>query len=222
MHIAIITPCHNEPPAWLAQCAASVASQNLNSTHILINDGGHPITPPPNTELIHLPVTHGNYGDTARAIGAVSAAARNFDALAFLDADNWFLPNHLRSLLDLHEQTHADVCSSSRLLYHPDGQLLGKCPEVDGENFVDTNCLLLFRPAFTLLPVWFLMPPEYHVMGDRLFWRAIKQSKLTRAYTNKPTVAYRTTHRLHYDFFGVEPPTNAKDLRFTPTPIPPE
>jgi len=217
MKIAVITPRFKEPQEWVEQCAASVADQGVECTQIIVNDGGdRGIVQAKHVEIIELPTPHGNFGDTARAIGSVSAVARGFDAIAYLDADNWYLRNHLKSLLALHEQTNAAVCSSTRMLYQPNGKALGKCPEVDGERFVDTNCLMVFRPAFSMLPVWFLMPPEYHIMGDRIFWRAVLESKLPRAYSGKPTVAYRTVHRFHYDFFGVEPPPDAKELRLLP------
>jgi hypothetical protein len=219
MKLAIITPRFKEPPEWVNQCITSVAEQGVECTQIVVNDGGdHGAVRAGHVETIELPAPHGDYGDAARAIGSASAVARGFDAIAYLDADNWYLPNHLKSLLALHEQTKAAVCSSTRMLHQPDGKVLGKCPEVDGERFVDTNCLMVFRPAFTMLPIWFLMPPEYHIMGDRIFWRAVLESKLLRAHSGKPTVAYRTVHRFHYDFFGVEPPADAKELRiFLPT-----
>ena len=141
LRIAVITPCRNAPRAWLDQCRQSVLAQTLPCTHIMVNDGaelpdvdgGGPM------QIIHLPRPHQDAGNAARAIGSVSAICQGFNALAYLDADNWFEPNHLETLAVLHRASGAAVCSSTRNIYRPDGRLLGRCPEVDGEQFVDTK-----------------------------------------------------------------------------------
>ena len=92
----------------------------------------------------------------------------------------------------------------------PDGTLLGRCPEVDGEQFVDTNCLFLTAAAFAVVARWYLLPPGQELAGDRHVWQTIKAMQLPRAHTGLPTVAYRTLHRFHYDYFGVEPPAEVK------------
>src|SRR5439155_1872447 len=104
-----------------------------------------------------------------------------FDAVAFLDADNWIAPHHVEALLRLHVRTGAWVCSSARNLVRPDGSLLMRCPEVDGETFVDTNCLLFTRDAFDLAAMWGLMPREMAPICDRFIWRAALQRRYPRA-----------------------------------------
>lgn len=201
-----------------AQCQRSVIAQTLPCTHILVNDGGDPplVNGSASAQVIHLPRPHQDVGNAARAIGSVTAICQGFDALAYLDADNWYEPTHLETLAVLHRATGADVCSSTRNIYHPHGTLLGRCPEIDGESFVDTNCLFLTSTAFPAIASWYLVPSGQSLMGDRFVWNTIKNMNLRRAHTGLPTVAYRTRYRFHFDYFGAAAPAGAKELVWDP------
>jgi glycosyltransferase involved in cell wall biosynthesis len=214
LRIAVITPCHNTPQAWLDRCRQSILAQTLPCTHILVNDGGEPprVDASGPMQIVHLPRPHQDAGNAGRAIGSVTAICQGFDALAYLDADNWYEPTHLETLAALYRATGAAVCSSTRNIYRPDGTLLGPCPEVDGEKFVDTNCLFLAPAAFAAVAAWYLVPRGQVLVGDRVVWRTIKNMNLRRAHTGLPTVAYRTNYRFHFDYFGVAAPAGAKLL----------
>jgi glycosyltransferase involved in cell wall biosynthesis len=218
MRIAVVTPCHNTPQPWLDQCRRSVLGQTVAGTHILVNDGGDP----PQVEgggalqIVHLPQPHRDTGNAGRAVGSVTAICQGFDAIAYLDSDNWYEPTHLETLAALHRATGAAVCSSARNLHAPDGTLLGRCPEVDGERFVDTNCLFLTSAAFGVVAGWYLVPRGQAIAGDRYVWQTIQAMQLRRAHTALPTVAYRTAYRFHFDYFGVPPPADAKVLVWDP------
>jgi hypothetical protein len=169
MRVAVITPFHQVPSLWLAECLASVARQTLPCTHFLVCDGDDPpLAVPGDVQVLHLPQAHADFGNTPRAIGSVSAVAQDFDAIAYLDADNWYEPQHLELLCAAYQRTGAAICSSGRMLYDLDGQLLGPCYEVDGDTFVDTNCLFLTRQAFRLVAVWYLMPRSLIEIGGPL------------------------------------------------------
>ena len=219
LRIAVITPCCNTPQAWLDQCRQSVLAQTLPCTHILVNDGGEPprIDPGGSAQVIHLPRPHHDAGNAGRAIGSVTAICRHFDALAYLDSDNWYEPNHLESLAALHKTTGAVVCTSARNVYWLDGRLLGRCPEVDGERFVDTSCLFLTSAAFVVVASWYLAPRGQELAADRFVWQTIKNLQLPCAHTGLPTVAYRTNYRVHFDYFGVTAPAGAKTVVWDPT-----
>jgi glycosyltransferase involved in cell wall biosynthesis len=212
MKVAVITPVHNVPSAWLDECLASVANQSVLCTHFLVFDGEEPpaIISQPGVLVLRIPGPHRDAGNAARAIGSVSAISRGFDAIAYLDADNWYEPDHLRHLCDAHQLTGAPVCSARRTLYDVDGNLLGPCPEVDGKRFVDTNCLFLTRQAFGIVAAWYLMPPANAPAGDRIVWKAVKQAKLKRVHVTQATVNYRTRYAVHYRYFGKQPPPSAK------------
>ena len=223
MKVAVITPYFNAHEEWLLKCHESVISQTHPCTHFMIADGRpQDIVDSWNVQHIKLPVNHADYGDAPRGVGSVMAIAQRFDAIAYLDADNWYYPDHIASLIKLHRQTGAGVVSSTRNLYRLDGTLLGKCFEVDGERFVDNNCYFITRPAFHIVSVWWMMELLYtgpngkgpwkqiHSIDDRVFWAEVIRLKLSRAHSGRATVAYRTAFMNHYRHFGEEPPAGTK------------
>jgi glycosyltransferase involved in cell wall biosynthesis len=222
MRVAVITPFYQTPRPWLEQCLDSVARQTAPCTHFLVCDGDvlGDAELPLGVQVLRLPRPHGDAGNAARAVGSVSAIAQGFDALAYLDADNWYDPDHLRLLLGEQVRAGAAVCSSGRALHEPGGALLGVCPEVDGEAFADTSCLLLTRAAFGLVATWYLMPRARAAGGDRVVWQAVKDSGLPRVHLARPTVHYRTRYLAHYRHFGKEPPPGAKPDVVIPPPAP--
>jgi cellulose synthase/poly-beta-1,6-N-acetylglucosamine synthase-like glycosyltransferase len=213
LRVAVITPYYQEPQDWIRQCLESVANQSYPCTHFLIADG-YPCEWVTRLGVLHIPLPrrHRDYGDTPRAIGSFSAISLGFDAIAYLDADNWYSPNHIASLVELHQTTEAAVCSSARHFHRTDGSLVGLCLNCDGETMVDTSCLFLTRSAFAIVPLWTLMPSYAHAIDDRVIWHHIKQAKLSRAHTGQPTVAYRMGNHGFYRSFGeASPPDVTKD-----------
>ncbi|MBI2383982.1 MAG: glycosyltransferase [Gammaproteobacteria bacterium] len=216
MRVAVVTPFHRTRPDWLAQCHASVRRQTHACTHILVSDGsGEPPLAEFSGQLVLLGRNHADFGDTPRAVGSMSAIGQGFDAIAYLDADNWYRPEHVATLVALHRSSGAAVCSSARTLHALDGRLLGRCPETDGARFVDTNCLFLTRAAFPAASAWVLMPPEYHVVDDRWVWAWIRRQGWTTAHTGQPTAAYRTGWPHHYRLFSQPVPDGAKSWDFS-------
>lgn len=185
----------------------------MSCIHIVVCDGDEfPAIPiPDNLQIIRLPQPHG-MGNTARAIGAASAVAQDCDGIALLDSDNWFDSQHLEFLVLLHLHTGAGFCSSSRRLVTPAGEILGTCPEVDGDRFVDPNCQLYTRRAFPLFGYWSLLPSNLNRKGsgDRWVWEYIRRSKVTRAHHQYTTINYRTRYSNHYCFFGKPIPADSK------------
>ena len=212
MRVAVISPYYNEPSEKIKRCRDSVVSQSHQSTHILVADG----KPKPeidewDVEHMILP-NHADYGDTPRALAAMSAAARGFDAVCFLDADNWFEPNHVASLVSLHEQSGAEVVTSGRMLRRMDGSLLGPCKASDGQRFNDTNCYLITCAAFRLLPVWIFREKKHACVGDRVFWDAVVKSGCKRVHSPEYSVNYETQFAGHYLQYNEKPPPGAKIL----------
>ncbi|MBF7682545.1 glycosyltransferase [Acinetobacter sp. B5B] len=216
MKIAIITPYYKEDLSIIKRCHHSVLQQNIlkrqdvSLTHFLIADGNayieinawacqHIILPPSN-----------NYGDTPRGIGAALASAQNFDALCFLDADNWFSADHLSNILSLYQTDHPQIITTSRNLYTLDEHFIGKCPEVDGQRFVDTNCYFIDKHAFHICGEWLFKSKKDSVMGDRLFWQYILKSNIVKLHIDTPSVNYSTHYAAHYQAFALPIPMTAK------------
>jgi glycosyltransferase involved in cell wall biosynthesis len=214
MKIGVVTPVYQTPRPWLSQCLAGVRAQTVPCTHFLVNDGDDSLcaTDFPEAEFLQLPRPHADNGNAARAVGSVSAIARGFDAIAYLDADNWFETDHLQRLVELHQRTGAAVCTAARNLVDLEGRLLGRCPEVDGEKFADTSSLFFTRAAFGLVAVWYRMPHALTPICDRVVWKAVLEGGYSRAHSNAATVNFRTGYRAHYTHFGKTPPSGSKHV----------
>src|SRR5690606_27227136 len=118
-------------------------------TNVMISDGYPNLVVDTCEKTVHIKrPNHGDYGDTPRAIGGLSASNMGFDAITLLDADNWCEPNHLELLSAVQRESGAMVVTGTRYLRRPDESIMGVCNESDGETFNDTNCYLIMRPAF--------------------------------------------------------------------------
>jgi len=203
MKVAVITPYYKTPREWMEKCHQSVLQQTHPCTHIFVADGvPEDYVRSWNVQHIVLEKGHADFGDTPRAIGSLSAIAQNFDAIAYLDSDNWYHPQHIESLVKLHQETKASVCVSNRLFTRLDGSPMGECPFTHPDNFIDTSCYFLTKSAFRVAPLWSFIPKDYHPIDDRMMLLYIKDHKLSRAFTDQITVAYRTKHPGDYQVFG--------------------
>lgn len=210
MKIAVVTPYHKETEAELRQCHESVLNQTVACTHFMVADGfPRDVIDGWDVRHIRLPVAHGDGGNCARAVGSMAAVAEEFDAIAFLDADNWYAPDHLETLLALQEETGAEVCFARRNMHRVDGSYMFEDESRVGVNLVDTSCYLVTRPAFPTLSVWGLMPKDLWGICDRIFLKAIKARGYRTAVAAKPTLAYRTQWAVHYEKMGEPPPEGA-------------
>jgi hypothetical protein len=136
---------------------------------------------------------------------------QGYDAVAYLDADNWYYPGHVEAMVNLHQRTGAAVCTAGRSIHRLDGSLMYvDAHESDGQKHVDTSCLFLTRTAFRVLPVWAMMPPQLAPAGDMVFWQAILARKLSHAHNRQPTVAFRTQYQVHYQNIGEPAPAGTK------------
>ena len=190
--VAVVTPYYREELDLLRQCHRSVRAQTMPCLHVLVADGR------PRRRLrlwnahhIVLPVSHGDIGSTPRLIGAYHAIGLGVEAVAFLDADNWYAPEHIAALMAARDQEGAGFVSSSRLLCRLDGTSMAVCPLTDPDHFIDTNCMLFGREAFHLLHEWVLMPPYGHLIGDRILLHHIRSSGLKRTHVPVASVNYR-------------------------------
>ncbi len=212
--IAVITPYYKENIAVLRQCYESVASLEGKVTHFFIADGF------PNKEIdswnvrhVVLPGAHADNGNTPRGIGSQLADVEGFDFIAYLDADNWFHPGHLDSLLQLHRDTQADVCCSLRTLHQLNGEEIkgANDPDEDSHRHVDTSCFLLHRNTFKTLSVWLNMPRKLSAICDRVFFAALRQNRFTMAFSERRTVAFRSQYNVHYVKGGLGTREGLKD-----------
>lgn len=180
--------------------ATVTAPGNIAVQHVLIADG-HPQARVDAWNATHLilPHSHGDNGNTPRHVGCVWARDQGYDAVAFLDADNWYDPEHLAGLLALHHNTGAPVVSARRRIWSLDGRLLlaeGEPPDGLGHN--DTSTLLVTRAAFPLLDLWQSMPKALTPICDTVFFYAALFRDYAHQYTPAVTVNFQSHYKDHY------------------------
>ena len=210
MNICVVTPYFNADPAWLRQAHHSVLAQTTPARHILVCDGSAP------AEIDNFHGTHillgrnySDYGNTPRLIGCYRAISEGADAIAFLDADNWYRPDHLASLRNHALANGLAACCSARTLHRPDGSLLAKCQVVNARPYIDTSCLLVMKPAFPHLITWAINSQDIAAVVDQAVWQAIAGSGAPVGFLDNASVCYRTRHAVHYQLAGVQPPPEA-------------
>ena len=215
MKIAIITPYFKESLDILEQCYNSVLAQEVNTDHYFIADGF------PRSEInswkvkhIILEKSHDDNGNTPRGIGSSKARELNYDFISYLDADNWFHKGHLKSLINLYNNTKANICCSKRTFHHMNGKDLNisEMPE-DKFEHVDTSCFLIHNSAFEITKIYEKMPKILSPICDRIFYKSIViHKKYSIAFSNLRTVAFRSQYLSHYKTANRHPPENLKGL----------
>lgn len=205
--VAVITPYFDESPDLLWQCHRSVLAQDYPCLHVLVADG-QPQAAVDDWQAHHvvLPKAHGDIGSTPRLIGSYHAIGLGVEAVAFLDADNWLRPDHISGLMRARAETGASFLSSGRMLCRLDGSVMGRCPLIDPEHFIDTNCMFFAKDAFSLLHHWVLMPGYGHLIGDRIMLHHVKNSGLKCQHVDELSVFYRCGKPGLYRQMGEDPP----------------
>ncbi|MFC6792359.1 glycosyltransferase [Methylobacterium komagatae] len=212
--IFVVTPYHKESIEVLRRCHESVMNQQISArlTHVMIADG-HPREEIEDWDVLHvrLPREHGDNGNTPRAVGSILAETNGAEFIAFLDADNWFYPDHLASTLQAMHQTGASVGCSWRDYYGPDGQQLPIFEQEEMElRHVDTSCIVLASPAFEVTRLWSSMPRILTPWCDRVFITGIRHRRHMQCYTRKKTVAFTTIYTRHFEGLNLPAPANSK------------
>lgn len=205
--VAVVTPYYRVAPDKLQRCCASVAAQRMACDHILVADG-EPQPLPEGGRLIHmvLPANVGNCGATPRGFGAQYAFAQGYDAVAFLDADNWYEPGHVELAVQKLHDAQLDVVFARRRVVFEDGEVLAQPDPQDADGrHVDTNCFVFSKRVAWLMGLWAMYPKEFGAGEDRLMRTLIQQRGLKTALLDAPTVWYETHWRLHYALAGKQP-----------------
>lgn len=218
MKVVVVTPYHREPPSVLQRCIDSVAAQTVPSIHYMVADGfpsevvekaarGRP----EQCRHIVLDRAHADFGNTPRAMGALLAITEQEpDAVAFLDADNWYDASHVKECRAAARGVKdADWVIAQRRLVRPDGSVLAENFERPGGH-VDTSCYFLLRGAFHAIPQWILQPPIAKKYCDVFFLNLLADQQLNVAVTSTATVNYTTLWKIHYEMKGEDPPQEAK------------
>lgn len=208
--IAIVTPYCQEPPPTLERNLKSVRSQGSGCEHILVADGNpQPWLDDAVAAHIRLPRRSGDFGDTPRAVGAAFACSRDYDAVALLDADCYLLPDAVSTLWETAVERNVSLVVGRRRLVDLQGAVLD-VPEEPVSSHIDTNCYFFMRAGFATLLKWALIPPPFHIWGDRVVRMAVQDAQLPYAVTTRETVVYESRWLAHYALARRRPPADAQ------------
>ena len=212
---AIVTPYHKEPRATLERCIASVRRQTVAADHILVADGfAQDWLDAAPVNHLRLGRCHADFGDTPRGLGALLAIAQQYDAIGFLDADNWYDEDHVEACVAAAAGVpDADAVIARRRFVRYDGSPMNVPDEPD---HVDTSCYWLCEGAFHVAHFW-LMPVVLAPICDRVYYAMIKSRNLTLARVQKTTVNFTCQYEAPYRAIGEAPPPGAKpSVNMTP------
>ena len=211
---AVITPYCNEDISVINRCICSVSNQAYPAKHFLVADRKtkHNFS---DYDIEHLMLSgpHRDYGNTPRCIGSLSAINKGYNAICFLDADNWYEPNHIEEAIRMKiDKIETDVVASLRRIILPEDIEAPVDPDEVTRDHVDTSCMTLFEGAFSILPLWATMTSELSPIGDRVIFSTMKHRKFKIEYTNKKTVNYFSNYKYHYRNAGLNAPFDAYEL----------
>jgi Glycosyl transferase family 2 len=204
MRVAIITPYHSEDAVTLRRCHDSVLRQTYgNVRHIMVSDGNpHPMVDKLDVDHYKLPLAHADAGATPRALAAISAFSRGYDAVGFIDADNYLKPDHVQIMVDVLAESSADGVIATRVIHSQDDrEMYVDRIESNGENMIDTNSWFLTRKALPAMTGW-VVEPGQRLWSDRYFAKAVLDSGMSIVRSEEPTVVYVTKWAWHYQHAG--------------------
>lgn len=124
----VITPSTLSPK--LIDAIESVASQTYkNVEHLIVVDGEEHKKKmlrygSQRAKFLTLPWVTGNNGFNGQRIYASIPHIINADYVFFLDEDNWYEPDHVKSLIETIEQKNLDWAYSFRKIFTPDKQYI--------------------------------------------------------------------------------------------------
>lgn len=220
MKVAIITPYYKETEDVLLRCHESVRQQTIACDHFMVADGfpqqvvkGWPL------RHFELASSHNDNGNTPRVIGALSAFNLGYDAVAFLDADNWYHPEHIERMVSLQRKTGAIVCTSNRTMHRPDGSYMFDDDKNNGKDHIDTSCLFMTRPIMPVLARWAMMPRQLGPICDTVYWGSIRSNGFRRAHDTAASVRFTTVYEADFERLGETPPPGVKSLDETSRPF---
>jgi glycosyltransferase involved in cell wall biosynthesis len=199
----VITPTTGKDT--LEQALLSVERQTIETEHLIVLDGKDMATKPSETNLrkvIQLPENVGGNGWYGHRVYAAMPLMVNADYILFLDEDNWFEPNHVKTMINkikskdlMWSYSLRRICDErGQYVLDDDCESLGRYPTFYDHmlNFVDTNCYCFKREYLVSIAHAF-----YGQWGaDRGFYKAASTNLPSFGCTGEATVNYRAPERL--------------------------
>ena len=212
LRVAVVTPYYQEPTAFLAKCIESVRRQSYPCKHILVRDGGSATLPAVSEQALqlNLPAPSRDWGNTPRALGGLLAQAQGVDAVAYLDADNWYARDHIEKMVRAHETSRCPVVACKRQFFTYDEKFMDIYELAEARHHhVDSSCYMIFKAGFAALGAW-IMPKHIAPIADRVFFAKLLSAGQQIHFTDEATVCYRSRAADHYHAAGLPAPHNPK------------
>lgn len=128
----VITPSTGSPE--LQDAITSVLDQTVEVDHLIVCDGNQfrekvsfivdKVIEHPRVTACYLPYNTGGNGFYGHRIMAAFSHLINHDYILFLDQDNWYEPDHVKSLIDVIESKGYDWSYSLRKIFNKDKEYL--------------------------------------------------------------------------------------------------
>ena len=200
MKPAVITPYYQEDEKILRRSYLSVRNQSVSAQHFYIGDGvSNPLIDTWSVVHLSLPINSANNGNTPRCLGALLAASLGHNPIFFLDADNYYLVNHIQEALSIKElNPDADVIFSGRQILLDDGTIFCPAPEDRLRLFADTSTMCFFKSSFSALWLWGVIPKKLSPICDRIIYESISTMGLSTAWTEKQSMIFESHYKAHY------------------------
>ena len=196
MSANVVTAAFLEPRSIVAQNMRSVQQQASDQylQQLVVWDGitnlefnNHLAAASETAYLLKVRYNHNDYGDYIRRLGTRLAIKQNSTAVTYLDADNFWSPNHWATVSQTRASSQKNIIISGRRLIHENG----KETEDFTKDFFDTNTITLFGDAKKIGLLWGRYPRAMSLIGDRIISKYIQTHYADDiAYTNEATVNY--------------------------------
>lgn len=151
----------------------------------------------PQVKYCVLPANTGQHGFYGHRILAAVSFLFDHDYILYCDEDNWFLPNHVQTMINTCQRFNLQWCHSLRKIYDKDAnyicdddcESLGRWPIYlsDQHRLVDTSTYCIKKNVIVnLASAWYS-----GWGGDRRFYSIIDQHAPNYRCTGQATVCYR-------------------------------
>jgi teichuronic acid biosynthesis glycosyltransferase TuaG len=194
--VSVIMPAYNASQ-YIETAIHSVLIQDVPLELIIINDCSTDST----AELLSKYSSYENIITIKNTANLGVAASRNRGIslakakyIAFLDADDYWLPHKLSKQLDTIEAKQCVLCSTGRELMTPDGKLTGNIISVPenityrmmlGQNLINCSAVLLLREVALEFPMEYEDSHEDYIM-----WLRILKKYKKACAVNEPLLKY--------------------------------
>lgn len=198
LSVAVVTSTQGR--STITKAIQSVKDQTRKATHYVFIHGAEysDKTIPhlaDDTVAVHLPRANGGGGYGMAPVFALAPYAITEDIICYLDDDNWYEPDHIKSVVEMIEKHDLGWAYSYRKIVDNEGSFicedncesLGMQLNSDNQYLVDNSCYAVrTNVARRHSHAWYVP-----VISDRSFQHELMRAGLSVGTTGKHSVNYR-------------------------------